>query len=266
MRLSAFIVNAFAEDLACGNPAGVVFSEEALPDRTMRDLAADLGKSETAFLTPRGRDYGIRWFSPLKEMPLCGHATLGAARVIFGRERDRTGIEFSHAGGAISARGAGDGFIGLTSPLDGYERIEPDPEWLGLLGLDRAEDCVRGLSTGKVILAARADFDLADLRPDFRRMRARRGPWESGVAVTKPSAAFDFETRYFNPWAGVDEDPVTGSVHTVLAGYWRDRLGRSFLTGYQASRRPGTIRMGIDGDRVELAGKARVVFEGTVTV
>lgn len=85
MRLSAFIVNAFAEDPACGNPAGVVFSEEALPDRTMRDLAADLGKFETAFLVPRGSGYGIRWFSPVREMPLCGHATLAAARVIFGR-------------------------------------------------------------------------------------------------------------------------------------------------------------------------------------
>lgn len=85
-------------------------------------------------------------------------------------------------------------------------------------------------------------------------------------SATNPGAPADFETRYFNPWGGVDEDPVTGSVHTVLAGYWRDRLGRSVLTGYPASRRPGTIRMGIDGDRVELAGKARVVFEGTVTV
>lgn len=117
-----------------------------------------------------------------------------------------------------------------------------------------------------MILAAGAGFDLASLRPDFRRMRTRRGAWESGVAVTKPSAAFDFESRYFNPWAGVDEDPVTGSVHTVLAGYWRDRLGRSELTGRQASHRPGTIQMRIDGETVELAGKARIVFEGTVEV
>ncbi len=266
MRLTAYIVNAFAEDLACGNPAGVVFSEEDLPDRTMRDLAADLGKSETAFLTPRGAGYGIRWFSPVREMPLCGHATLAAARVIFGREEERPGIEFAYRGGAIGARRAEDGFIGLTFPLDGYEPLEPDPEWLGILGLDRAEDCVRGRATGKVILAADADLDLAALRPDFRRMRACRGTWESGVAVTKPSSGFDFETRYFNPWAGVDEDPVTGSVHTVLAGYWRDRLGKGELTGRQASHRPGTIRMRIDGDRVELAGKARIVFEGKVVV
>ncbi len=266
MRISAFIVNAFAEGPACGNPAGVVFSDEPLPDRTMRDLAADLGKSETAFLVPRGSGYGIRWFTPLREMPLCGHATLAAAGVIFGREEGRTRIEFSYPEGSISARRDGDGLIGLDFPLDRYERLEADPEWLACLGLDRAEDCVRGIRTGKVILVAGADLDLAGLRPDFRRMRACRGPWESGAAVTKPSSAFDFETRYFNPWAGVDEDPVTGSVHTVLAGYWRDRLARDVLTGRQASHRPGTIRMRIGGDRVELAGKARIVFEGTVTV
>lgn len=266
MRLSAFIVNAFAEDLACGNPAGVVFSEEALPGTVMKNLAADLGKSETAFLVPRGSGYGIRWFSPVREMPLCGHATLAAARVIFRREDGRSAIEFSYAGGGISARRAQEGFIGLAFPLDGYERIDAEPEWLAFLGLEGVEDCVRGLSTGKVILATEADLDLAGLHPDFARMRTRGGAWECGVAVTKPSTAFDFETRYFNPWAGVDEDPVTGSVHTVLAGYWRDRLGRIELTGRQASRRPGTIRMRIDGDRVELAGKARIVMEGTVEV
>ncbi len=266
MRLDAFIVNAFAEDLACGNPAGVVLSEEALPEPVMRNLAADLGKSETAFLVPRGSAYGIRWFSPLKEMPLCGHATLASASVIFRREEGRTGIDFAYREGSIGARRAQDGFIGLDFPLDGYERVEADPEWLGILGLDGVEDCVRGLSTGKVILVAGPEFDLALLRPDFPRMKARRGLCESGMAVTKVSTAFDFETRYFNPWAGVDEDPVTGSVHTVLAGYWRDRLGRLELTARQVSRRPGTIRMRIDGDRVELAGKARIVFEGTVEV
>lgn len=264
MDIEAHIVNAFAEKIGEGNQAGVVFLGDWLPDESMRLIASDIGKSETAFLVSCGGGYRIRWFAPLKEMPLCGHATLAATAVIFGKRPELRSVGFIYAGGTIDAERSADGFISMGFPLDDYAEAEIDPAYAGFFGTDAFIGCVAGARTGKTILIADPSLDLSSIRPDFTRMSSHRGSCTAGIGVSRVGgpAGCDFETRYFNPWAGVTEDPVTGSVHTVLARYWSDRLGKTELSAYQRSHRPGTLSLSVRGDSVRIGGKAVPVMSG----
>jgi PhzF family phenazine biosynthesis protein len=267
MKLEAYIVNSFTEELASGNPAGVVFYDDGeLADELFLKLAVDMGKSETAFVR-RARDgaYSIRWFSPRREMPLCGHATLAAAKVMF-EMTGSSSVAFASAAGEVPVERRADGSVSMRFPLDEYDQAEADAAYDRFFPGIAFEECIIGRKTGKVVLLAPADADLAMVEPDFGTMRKSRGVFDRGIGISKPSRAYDFESRYFNPWAGVDEDPVTGSVHTVLAGYWGRRLGKRKMMALQASYRPGALDLELDGGSVRIAGKARIVFSGTVAV
>ncbi len=261
MRLETYLVNAFAEGLAEGNPAGVVIAEGELAPGLMQAIAIDLGKSETAFVRPLGPGaYALRWFAPGGEVPLCGHATLAAATVI-AETRGEPDLAFSYAGGELRVVVA-DGEAALDLPLDQYEETPPDPRYEAFFGPLRVEARIRGRSTGKVVLVVPEGEDLGRLRPDFAAMRREAGPFSRGLGVSRRSSEYDFETRYFNPWYGVDEDYVTGTVHTVLAGYWRDRLGKDRLRAFQRSPRPGVLDLELRGELVRVRGRARVVLRG----
>jgi len=211
----------------------------------------------------------IRWFSPECEMPLCGHATLAAAKTLFAKSAVEGVASFTFAGGRIEARHCADGQIAMDFPADTYDRIAIDPTFLDFFGLHSAMDCIEGFRTRKVALILEADVDLTALHPDYRAMRAYAGHGSNGIGITKAAPAgadWDFETRYFNPWAGVDEDPVTGSVHTLLAPYWAARLGKPELRARQLSSRPGELGLRIKDARVEISGAARIVFSGHVEV
>ena len=267
MKLEAYIVNSFTEELASGNPAGVVLYDDEEPaDELFLKLAIDMGKSETAFVRATGGGaYSIRWFSPRREMPLCGHATLAAAAVVFGKT-GASSVVFSTAAGAVPVERRPDGSISMRFPLDGYDRAGIDPAYHRFFPGLVIDECIIGRKTGKVALIAPGHVELAAIEPDFRTMRASRGVFDKGIGISKASGAYDFESRYFNPWAGVDEDPVTGSVHTVLAGYWGDRLGKRKLLAWQSSYRPGALDLELDGGSVRIAGQARIVFSGNITL
>lgn len=266
MKLEAYIVNAFADAFAQGNQAGVVLYETPLSEHLMQALAFDIGKAETAFVRCVPEGFLIRWFSPLKEMPLCGHATLAAAKVIdwkFGMHS----LRFKYTQGEIPFEVCEDGSIGMSFPLDDYKEIPLETAYMDFFGLD-ADDCIgciQGASTRKVALILKQDVDIKSLRPDLKKMNDYAGLCTSGIAVSKQSATFDFETRYFNPWAGVGEDCVTGSVHTVLGNYWGKRLGKTALTACQCSQRPGVLKLVLNGDgKVLISGKAKIVFSGEI--
>lgn len=268
MKLDVYVVNAFTEKIGCGNPAGVVLSQKSLSDDMMQNIAFDINKSETAFMTNiDATNYNIRWFAPLKEVPLCGHATLGAAKVIFHKNPGLRNIKFHYKNGIIATHQDEEGNITMLFPLDDYERIGIETEFYDFFKLNQIKDCIRGINTKKVILIVDQTIDLKKVEPDFQKMKANRGKSDYGIAITKLSEMYDFESRYFNPWFGVDEDPVTGSVHTILAHYWSQQLNKSNLVAYQNSQRPGVLCLTImPGKKVEIKGHAKIFIEGQILV
>jgi PhzF family phenazine biosynthesis protein len=268
MKLETYIVNAFTEEIACGNPAGVVLLQEDLPQDLMQRIAFDINKSETAFVRQTGHgEFFIRWFAPLTEVPLCGHATLGASKVIFHNHPNLSEVKFSYKDGTITVNQDDEGNIVMLFPLDEYKVIDIDPEFYEFFNLREIKACIRGVNTRKVILILDEGVDLRSIKPDYRRMKESKGKSDYGIGITKLSRQHDFESRYFNPWYGVDEDPVTGSVHTVLANYWGRQLGKKTMTAYQNSQRPGKLILSIkDGGKVEIKGKARIFIKGHIEV
>lgn len=265
MRLQAYIVNSFTERIGQGNPAGVVLYSGELPETIMRSIASDIHASETAFVRP-GADsasYDIRWFSPIKEVPLCGHATLAASKVLF-EKGSPVFITYNYRGGTLGVTHLPDHSIVMDFPLDTPLPLPVREEFRTFFPSTRIVSCVIGQTTQKVILRIEDDDDIERIRPDFGAMRLYAGVGDRGIGITKRSTRYDFVSRYFNPWFGVDEDPVTGSVHTVLAAYWGAQLRKSTLHAHQASYRPGDLELQIEGEIVHIAGKATIVLQGVI--
>lgn len=261
--MKAFLVNSFTDRLGGGNPAGVVFHDGTISAEAMQVCAVELGKSESSFVQAIGEPgkYRIRWFSPRQEMSLCGHATLAASKVLF----DETGLErleFQYMDGWLVVRRLSDGWMEMDFPLDPFGEIECLDAYRGFFGDVDVLACLQGAKTGKVALVLADGTDLSAIRPDFRAMASFAGPCTRGIGITTRSQHFDFESRYFNPWVGVDEDSVTGSFHTVVAGYWARRLGKTKLRACQVSSRRGELGLEVAGDLVRLSGQARVVLRG----
>ena len=265
MKFETCIVDAFTDRFACGNPAGVVFLEgqnaQAGPE-LMQQLAFELGLSETAFVSETEEGFSIRWFSPRREMPLCGHATLAAAHLLFERRPGLASLHFHSAAGRIEVERREEGRLGMSFPLDRYRRTPAESIYRDFFALDTIGDCIVGELTGKVVLILEDGADLRAIRPDFAAMRQASGVFTRGIGISARAADFDFETRYFNPWAGVDEDPVTGSVHTLLGRYWSERLGKTSLRALQNSQRPGVLELEVADPKIVISGMARVALRG----
>jgi PhzF family phenazine biosynthesis protein len=252
-------VDAFADRPFAGNPAAVCVMDAARDEAWMRNVAMEMNLSETAFLHPENSGYRLRWFTPTVEVALCGHATLASAHVLWetGALPADGEARFHTQSGLLTCRRDGE-WIWMDFPA------KPEQPAGGIPGLAEAlgvEPVYVGRSHFDVIVEVASEDAVASLAPDItalRRVEAR------GVIVTARASrpGFDFVSRFFAPNAGVDEDPVTGSAHCVLAPYWAARLGRDELTGYQASRRGGTVRVRAAGDRVHLGGRAVTVMRG----
>ncbi|WP_026425747.1 PhzF family phenazine biosynthesis protein [Actinokineospora inagensis] len=250
--MDVFVVDAFTDEPFKGNPAGVVLLTEDRPAAWMQAVAAEMRHSETAFVDVRGVDpIPLRWFTPVAEVDLCGHATLAAAHVLGGDRR------FQTRGGVLSCS-AKDGGVELDFPADDLQPVEPPKELVaGLPGVTVLE--ARRGREDFLVRVASAD-EVRAVRPDlsvFARESAR------GVIVTAPGdRGADFVSRCFYPAVGIDEDPVTGSAHCTLAVYWGRELTRSSLVGAQLSARGGIVRVVLDGDRVRLTGRAVTILTG----
>ena len=263
MRLPLFQIDAFAERVFQGNPAAVCPLEAWLPEALMQAIAAENNLSETAFCVPEGESYGLRWFTPLKEIDLCGHATLATAHVLF-EHLGFAGAEivFSTRSGALRVTRAGDR-LAMDFPA---KAVEPCAAPGALIeGLGRAPLKVYG---GRDYLAVFADAaEVRALRPDPRRLAELD---RHGVIVTAPGGAedgdVDFVSRFFVPKFGVDEDPVTGSAHCSLTPFWAARLGKATLEARQVSRRGGRLQCTLAGERVILRGRAVTYMAATIEV
>jgi len=260
MSIPIYQVDAFADRVFGGNPAAVCPLETWLPDAVMQAIAAENNLSETAFFVPRGDDYDLRWFTPGVEVDLCGHATLGSAWVIFNRlAPERSVVRFHTRSGILTVKRDGDS-LAMDLPANPAKPCDDAPGLLEALGATPAEV----LTTRDHFVAVfPTQAEVRDLAPDFGRMAAL-ARW--AVMVTAPGDDVDFVSRFFAPRKGVPEDPVTGSAHCVLTPFWAARLGRNELTARQISRRGGSLRCRLLGDRVELVGRVAPYLQGTIDI
>jgi PhzF family phenazine biosynthesis protein len=229
----------------------------------MQSVASEMNLSETAFVEPQAAGYGLRWFTPVAEVGLCGHATLASAHVLYetGLAKPAEPVRFDSVSGPLTARRE-DGLLVLDFPARPAGPAPAPPGLLAALGVDRAE--WMGQAKDDLMVVLGREEEVTGLRPDTV---ALAGYGTRGVIVTAPAArpGADFVSRFFAPGVGIAEDPVTGSAHCTLAPYWAQRLGRAELTGYQASARGGTVGVRVEGDRVLLAGRAVTVFSGQLS-
>ncbi len=259
MPHSITVVDAFTEQPFQGNPAAVCILGEAADDTWMQRVAQEMNLSETAFLHPENGDFRLRWFTPTVEVPLCGHATLASAHVLWesGRLRTREHARFQTRSGPLSARRE-DELIVLDFPTT---RAEACTAPAGLACALGAQPKYVGKSTFDLLVELESEAAVRELAPDFSALAALP---TRGIMVTSRSSdsAYDFVSRFFAPSAGIAEDPVTGSAHCCLGPFWGDRLGKNDLVARQVSERGGVIRVGVRGGRVELGGRAVTVLSG----
>lgn len=263
MQIPFYQVDAFAERPFEGNPAAVCPLDAPLDETVMQSIAAEANVSETAFLTRGGGEYSLRWFTPLCEVDLCGHATLASAHIVFTKlDPGRESVSFETRSGRLTVN-RGEGRLVMGFPAMAAKPIMV-PAGLGkALGAQPME--VRQSKDDWMAVMADADVVRA-VKPDARVLA--EFPFRGLIVTAKgDSEDVDFVSRFFAPAVGIDEDPVTGAAHCVSAPYWAVRLKRDALTARQVSKRGGTVYCRVRGeDRVDLAGSATTVLEGTLMI
>ena len=257
--MRSFIVNAFTETTFGGNPAAIVPLKEWLSSELMQEIASQHNLPETAFVVPHENAYAIRWFTPTLEVSLCGHATLAAAHVYFrhlGYREDL--ITFHSQSGPLNVIKRNDGKITLDFPTN-------DPvECLSVPLIEQALQ-VKPLgfyeSSFDYLVLLESQKQLENLSPDFSVLSQVRS---RGLIATAKGELVDFVSRCFYPRWGINEDPVTGSAHTMMVPFWAKRLGKMKLSAVQLSKRKGSLDCEWKGERVFMSGNARTYMEGDI--
>lgn len=259
-----FQVDAFAERPLAGNPAAVMPLDRWLPDEMMQAIAAENNLAETAFTVPSERedsDYDLRWFTPAVEVPLCGHATLAAGHILIHSDR----VRFSTKSGILTVTKRG-GLLELDLPAATLTQAD-EPELCSALGLSPRPIWLASPGfNDSAIVPVENEAEVRAVSPDFSVLKSIHRM----AVVTARGDEQDIASRVFVPYAGIDEDPVTGSAHGALVPYWAERLGRTEFTALQASARTGVLHCRLKpapaeagGDRVVLGGHCHTVIVGT---
>ena len=261
MGLKLYQVDAFTSDLFSGNPAGVCVVDETLFSNgaLLQKIASEMNLSETAFLLHRREnEYGLRWFTPTMEVPICGHATLSSAHILFETEAASadTQIRFSGLSGELLAKRSGR-LIELDFPAERAVPAKAPKDAMRALGAAPISYCRTG-EWG--VVEVETEEELRSLSPDFGALKTLE-PTDWIVTCRSPDPAYDFSSRMFAPAVGIDEDPVTGAAHCVLAPYWMEKLGKAKFRARQLSPRGGELECEAAGARVLLRGAARTVFD-----
>ena len=260
--LKIYEVDAFTSKVFGGNPAAVVPLDAWLPNATMQAIAAENNLAETAFFVPEAGRYGLRWFTPTQEVPLCGHATLASAFVIFTEIALELKVaEFSTQSGILTVTRAGD-LLRMDFPRHALVETEAPPTLLaGLRALPREVYFVSESPNYYAVYETEAE--VRALLPDLAALT----PLDAlGVVVTAPGTDCDFVSRYFAPALGIPEDPATGSTHCALAPYWAQRLGKTGLFAKQVSARGGELFCTVTDRRVLISGQAALYLRGEIFV
>lgn len=261
--MKTYFVDSFTNEKFKGNPAAVCFPETDLSIDTMQKIAAEIGFSETAFVKQiNDNNYSIRFFTPKIEIPLCGHATLASSKIIF----DNTSwenIKFINYENVELLIKKVNHKIKMQFPVYDTEETEVPKKMLEALGISEIVNKRYNPKTKIILIEIESSNDLANLKPDFSALiNSHNGI--NGVLITAFSnnEDFDFHYRYFWPWAGTNEDPVTGGVQTFLTKYWAEKLNKTKLNAFQSSLRTGIMSTEIIGDKVYIMGEAVTILEG----
>ncbi|WP_353941226.1 PhzF family phenazine biosynthesis protein [Streptomyces sp. HUAS MG91] len=261
------IVDAFTSRPFAGNPAGVLLLDAFPDDAWLQNVAKEVNHAETAFAHPLPEggdaDWALRWFTPATEVAMCGHATLATAHVLHSTGTTKGPVRFATHSGVLVATPHEDGSLTLDFPTAPLTE-EPVPDGLAeALGARPLSVRDTGPSVGDLLVELPDERTVLALAPALKALGAHS---TRGVIATAPAEdparGYDFVSRCFFPNVGVDEDPVTGSAHTALAPFWAERLGRTELTGLQASARTGLVRVALRGERTLLTGSAVTVIDG----
>jgi len=261
MKIPIYQVDAFTSELFSGNPAAVCILDEWLDDARLQAIAAENNLSETAFLLKCGEDFKIRWFTPIREVSLCGHATLASAFVIFNcLEWSESIVRFQSLTSGVLPVTRNDDLLEMDFPARPPSRQSVPQRLADALN----HSPVDVLGTAQDLLVVLEDERaVRELKPDFPLlMQIER----RGTIVSAPGDRCDFVSRFFAPHVGIQEDPVTGSAHCILVPYWAKRLGKKRLQARQVSKRGGELFCEDRGDRVTIAGKAVLYLEGIIAI
>jgi len=260
MKIPIYQIDAFTDKLFGGNPAAVCPLRKWLDKKIMQNIAFENNFAETAFIVKEKGKFHIRWFTPKVEVDLCGHATLATSFVIFKfLDYKKKEIIFSSRSGELRVRKEKDLLI-LNFPSDIAENADLPTTvgvGIGLLPLETYK--------GKTdyVLVYENQEQIESIKPDFGKLAEAEA---RGIIVTAPGKDCDFVSRFFAPAAGVDEDPVTGSAHTLLIPYWSKKLNKIEMTARQLSRRKGFLKCKFLNDRVDIGGKAVLFLKGEIVI
>lgn len=263
--IEIFQVDSFTDKPFTGNPAGVCILKNEIDEKTMKNIAMEMAVPETAFFSLSTS--WLRWFTPKVEVDLCGHATLATAAVLQYKKliKDNQTMHFNTLSGSLSVK-AGKDFIEMDFPMTPVEAASKNTLKLQHLGINEKDVIFVGKAGEKDFIHLKNERLIRELSPNFDGLLSMSG---RSVIVTAEStiSEFDFISRNFAPWVGVNEDPVTGSAHCALANYWSGILKKSSMTAYQASERGGVVNMNMmDNNRIQLSGKATITIEGILKI
>jgi len=264
--IETYIVDSFTDVAFKGNPAGVCILQDSLSDTLMLSIAKELGLSETAFILPMSEPncFRIRFFSPVMEIPLCGHATLASAKVIYSKYPNLEDVHFFNIQDLDLAIKRDGDLLAMQFPI--YRTVPQDvpSALLEALGITEVINSEFNQETSILLLEIGDSDFLKSLRPNFQKLIESHDSI-NGVLITAPSKKenFDFESRYFWPWSGTNEDPATGGTHTFLAKYWSSRLMKNKMMSFQCSARTGWMEVELlSDDKMAIRSQAQIVLQG----
>ncbi|MCT2409065.1 PhzF family phenazine biosynthesis protein [Chryseobacterium antibioticum] len=268
MRIKSFIVDAFTDTLFKGNQAGVCILEHPISENNMINMAKEFGFSETAFVVHQQTDvYSIRYFSPVTEIPLCGHATLASAKALFNEFPELNKVIFHTHFGQVLEVFKRLSHIEMFFPVHETEKAVLSEEIKTAIGIKDIINCEYNKEHNILMAEIESSDELQRLTPDFNVLRSIKSSF-SGVLVTSLSSkpGYDFEYRYFWPWSGSDEDPATGGVQSFLCRYWALKLNKTILKAFQSSSRTGSMEVELKDKKTIIKSNAVIFLKGEIHI
>jgi len=258
MTITIYQVDAFSDKPFGGNPAAVCVLDSWLSDHMMQDIAGELNLSETAFCVKEEDQYHLRWFTPVDEVRMCGHATLATGHIFFTElDYKEDSISFQTKSGELTVAKLSEGHYKMTLPTDEVLVVFYED------GLDKLNIDYESVFVGKddYLMILKDESEVLKARPDFKAISKLD---KRGVIITAKGDEADFVSRCFYPALGIDEDPVTGSAHTLLTPYWSRRLSKNDLHAKQLSKRGGELTCQLKGEKVNISASARTIIKGSL--
>lgn len=265
MKFNLFFVDTFTNTPFKGNPSSVCYIDSFPPPDTMQAIAAELNLPVTSFISKiagRPGHYAIRYFTTLTEIPACGHGTLGSSKIALMNEQSGTVSFHTIEGREISATSKQDNIM-MSYPRFEWKETKPGQETLNSLGISSYLSAAISPELETLFIELENGEQIRKIQPDYARMiKSSNSIVEVVVTAASDNEKYDYLLRSFCPWIGIDEDPVTGSVHSVLGTYWQGKLKKNVLKAYQASQRGGEVLINASENNIEIGGKTVVIMQG----